>query len=101
MINLIVENISKRLDIIMNACDDKIASNSRYNWIRKTDATELYSVIGILYLRGLLGQNNHSRKFLFKDQMGHPLFAAVTSRNKFCLLVSNLVFDTNGDRVAS
>ena len=101
MVNLIVESTNKRLEVIMNVCAFKIADDSRYNWIRKTAVTEIYANIGLLYLRGLLGQNNHSGKVLFKDQMGHPLFSAVTSRNRFCLLVSNLMFDTNEERVAS
>ena len=59
------------------------------------------AIIWLLYLRGLLGRNNRSRKVPFKDQTGHPLFAAVTSRNRFCLLVINLMFDTNEERVSS
>ena len=101
MVNLIVEKTNIRLEVIMAACAEKIAGNFRYNWIRKTDATEIHALIGLCYLRGLLGQNNHSRNILFKNEIGHPLFAAVMSKNRFCLLISNLMFDTNEERVAS
>ena len=101
MVNLVVETTNIRLEVIMAACAEKIAGNSRYNWIRKTDATEIHGLTGLCYFRGLLGQNIHSRNILFKNEIGHPLFAAVMSKNRFCLLISNLMFDTNKERVAS
>ena len=85
MINLIVEKTNKRLEIIINRCADKIANNSRCGFIRKTHATEIYALIGFVYLRGLLRQNNHSQKYLFRDKMGHPLFPKIVLR--YCLVI--------------
>ena len=93
MITLIVEKTNKRLEVIIDRCAQKIGNNSRYGFIRKTDATEIYALIGLVYLRGLLGQNNHAQKYLFRDKMGHPIFQAVMSKNRFTLLLSNLMFD--------
>ena len=42
----------------------------------------MYAIIGLLYLRGLLGQNNHAQNLLFKDKMGHPIFAVFSKIGK-------------------
>ena len=55
IITLIVEKTNKRLEVIIDRCAQKIGNNSRYGFIRKTDATEIYALIGLVYLRGLLG----------------------------------------------
>ena len=101
MITLILGKTSKRLQIMIDRCAQKIASNSKYGFIRKTDATEIYALIGLVCLRGLLGQNNHSQKYLFRDKMGHPIFQAVVSKNRFTLLLSNLMFDDMEERAAN
>jgi len=56
-------------------------------------------LIGLIYLRGLLKQNNDIRAHLYKDIIGNPLFGATMSRNRFSLLLSNLMFDEYEERL--
>jgi len=56
-------------------------------------------LIGLIYLRGLLKQNNDIRAHLYKDIIGNLLFGATMSRNRFSLLLSNLMFDEYEERL--
>ena len=49
--------------------------------------------------RGILGLNNDSVDVLFSDKAGHPVFRATMSRNRFKLLLSNLMFDDQLERI--
>lgn len=40
-----------------------------------------------------MGLNHHNYKLLFKDAVGHPVFGACMSCNRFCFLHSNISFD--------
>ena len=46
-----------------------------------------------MYARGLLGQNRFSYKQLFMEGLGHPVFGAVMSVNRFGFLHANISFD--------
>ena len=83
-----------RLESIIAQHIDNIENNSRYGWIRLTDATEIKVLFGLMYFRGLMGLHNHSHDVLFSENAGHPVFAATMSRNRFTLLFANLSFDT-------
>ena len=85
----------------INRSAEKISNNSRYGFIGKTGATEIYALIRFIYLRGLSRQNYHAQKLLFKDKIDHPIFAAVLSKNRFSLFPSNLMFDGEEECAAS
>ena len=85
MIRLIVEKTNMKLDLIIERFSDKITSNSRYGFVRKTDTTEIYTLIGMINFRGSLGLNSHLHEILFSEKAGHPVFAATMSRNRFRL----------------
>ena len=65
------------------------------------DSIELNALVGLIYLRGLLGQTRHVSALLFQDMFGHPLFAAVMSKNRFQYLLQVLSFDTPAEREAT
>ena len=98
MVDLVVSCTNARLENIIAQHIDKIENNSRYGWIRLTDATEIKALFGLMYFRGLMGLHNHSHDILFSENAGHPMFAATMSRNRFTLLIANLSFDTQEER---
>ena len=101
MIQLIVAKTNMKLELIIERFSEKIACNSRYGFVRKTDTTEIYALIGIIYFRGLLGLNNHSHEILFSEKAGHPVFAATMSRNRFKLLIQSIMFDDHQERAVN
>ena len=53
MIQLIVAKTNMKLELIIERFSEKIACNSRYGFLRKTDTTEIHALIGIIYFQGL------------------------------------------------
>ena len=78
-LQLIVAKTNMKLELIIERFSEKISCNSRYGVVRKTDTTEIYALIAIIYFGGLLGLNNHSHEILFSEKAGHPVFAATMS----------------------
>ena len=66
--------------------------------IKLTDCVEIKSFFGLLYGRGLQGQNNYCYKQLFTEGMGHPIFGAVMSMKRFGFLHANITFDDTETR---
>ena len=62
-------------------------------YTKNTCSSEILAFIGLLYLRGLLGVNNHDVAILFNDLTGNPVFWATMSKNRFKFLFSNISFD--------
>ena len=50
-------------------------------------------MIGLLYIRGLLGMNYHSLNISFSDKAGPPVFSATMSCDRMKFLLSTLVYD--------
>jgi hypothetical protein len=89
------QRISTKLDIINN-----IQEKNTYNYIQLTNHGEICSLIGLFYLRGLIGMNHMDAK-LFNDRVGPPAFTCTMSKNRFKFLHANLAFDdltTRDDR---
>ena len=61
--------------------------------VRLVDSVEMRSFIGLLYARGLFGQNTHDYHILFRESIGHPIFGAVMSAKRFAFLHANITFD--------
>jgi hypothetical protein len=84
-------NINKRLsdnDINIGNMDKK---NSCH--IKITTVEEIKAFIGLLYARGLFSLSHQNYQHLFRDGIGHPIFGAVMSSNRFMFLNSNIRFD--------
>ena len=58
----------------------------------------MYALIGIIYLRGLLGLNDHRASLLFSDKYGHHVFGGTMSRNRFKFLMTCITFDDGDTR---
>ena len=93
---------NRKIDSIVKQLKEKklkkFDSSKNNYWKKPLDKIELRAFIGLIYFRGLQGQNNHTTNSLFQDRLGHPLFAAVMSRNRFQYLLTVLTFDTPEER---
>ena len=98
MIELVVSCTNIRLESIIIQHLDTIKNNSRYSFLHETDSTEIRALFGLVYFRGLLGLHNHKISILFSQKAGHPVFGATMSRNRFQLLIANLMFDKSDER---
>ena len=98
MVDLVVSCTNAGLESIIAQHIDNIENNSRHDWIRLTDATEIKALFGLMYFRGHMGLHNHSHDILFSENAGHPMFAATMSRNMITLLIANLSYDTQEER---
>ena len=49
-------------------------------------------VIGIIYLRGLLGLASHNIEILFNNLTVNPIFGAIMSKNQFKFLLLTFLF---------
>ena len=56
-----------KLELIIERFSEQIACNSRYGFVQKTDTTEIYALIGIIYFRGILALDNHLHEILFSE----------------------------------
>ena len=45
--------------------------------------SEVLALIGMIYMRGLLGQAHQSTNAMFHEIFGNPVFSAAKSRNRF------------------
>ena len=58
----------------------------------------MLAVIGLIYLRRLLGLASHNIKILFNNLTGNPIFGATMSKNRFKFLLSHISFDDANHR---
>ena len=98
MITLIVHKTNLKIDEVIEKLPEATKSNSKYSYIKQTDAVEIYALLGLMYFRGLLGMNNHSYDVLFSEKAGPAVFGATMSRNRFKFLVANIMFDDHRER---
>ena len=57
------------------------------------DATDIYALIGLMYMRGLYGLNKRIINLLFRDKKGLPVFRATMSRLHYVFIMKHLCFD--------
>ena len=55
--------------------------------------SEVLALIGMIYMRGLLGQVHQSINAMFYDIFDNPVFSATISRNRFEFLIAHISFD--------
>ena len=63
------------------------------SFTRDTDVIEMRAFIGLLYLRGLAGLNNHNIAHLYHPTMGPPHFGATMGKNRLQFLYACISFD--------
>lgn len=93
MIEDIVTCTNKRINQTLEAICDEILETGKYPHVKVVDATDIYALIGLMYMRGLYGLNNHSINLLFSDKKGLPVFGATMSRMRYEFMMKHLCFD--------
>ena len=73
-------------------------SSSRYGYLRLTNPSEVLALIGMIYMRGLLGQAHQGTNAMFHKIFGNPVFSATMSRNRFKFLIAHISFDDRTSR---
>ena len=98
MITIIVNRSNERIKKIRESLPQDVLKDSRNCYIGETTAGEITALIGLMYMRGLLSQNNHKTETLFNDKTGHPVFSATMGKNRFKFLLANIRFDDEESR---
>lgn len=93
MVNKIVTKTNVRIQKLRSELPDEIVQNDKITYLHDTDFVELSALIGLIYARGLLGQNMHDIEKLFSERFGHPIFSATMGRNRFKFLMGKISFD--------
>ena len=92
---------NEKITAFRNNLLNEILQNDKYTFIHTTNIAEVYTFIGLIYARGLLGQNNVAAEKMFADSYGHPIFTATMSSNRFRFLYQCISFDDYPTRTES
>ena len=98
IIHEIVVHTNKKITAFRINLSNEILQNDKYTYIHTTDIAEVYAFIGLIYARGLLGQNNVSAEKIFSESYGHPIFTSTMSKNRFRFLYQCISFDDYSTR---
>lgn len=94
MISKILHHTNQKIESIIAEISQRSTDNAKLaSHIKVTDCIEIKSFFGLLYARGLLGQNKYCYRRLFMEEFGHPIFGAVMSVGRFAFLHANITFD--------
>ena len=96
MMDIIVEYTNKRIENARLAFRN--VSSSTLTFTKNTNHIEIYAFIGLLYVRGLAGMNNHDVAHLYDPIMGPPPFGATMSKNRMEFLYACITFDDFTER---
>ena len=97
-IDAIIKHTNNKKESKLENLPDEIKQNNKYSYIKTMTKNELLAFFGFFYARGLLKQNLQETQRLFNSQIGHPIFAATMSYNRYCFLRSTIVFDDAASR---
>ena len=98
ILTIIVDMTNKNISKVRNELPKNILDDNKYTFLHLTSTFEMLAVIGLIYLRGLLGLASHNIEILFNNLTGNPIFGATMSKNRFKFLLSHISFDDAGDR---
>ena len=95
MLDIIVIETNRKIEETMMQLQSMLAadSSSTYGYIRLTNPSEVSALIGIIYMRGLLGQAHQGTNAMFHEIFGYPVFSATMSRNRFKFLTADISFE--------
>ena len=89
----IVLRTNEKIESFRQTVDPKIFEGDKCLYVKETNAAEIYAFIGLVYARGLQGQNAVRTELLFSESYGHSFFSATISKNRFKYLFSKISFD--------
>ena len=98
MIDDIIEHTNNKIESKLENLPDEIKQNNKYSYIKTVTKNKLLAFFGFFYATGLLKQNLQETRRLFNSQIGHTIFAATMSYNRYCFLRSMIVFDDAAGR---
>ena len=100
MLDIIVTETNRKIEETMMQLQSVLAadSSSRYRYIRLTNPSEVLALIGIIYMRGLLGQAHQDTNAMFHEIFGNPVFSATMSRSRFKFFIAHILFDDHTSR---
>ena len=84
---------NEKIESFRQTVDPKIFEDDKCPYLKKRNAAAIYAFIGLVYARGLQGQNSVRTELLFSGNYGHPIFFATMSKNRFKFLFSKTSFD--------
>ena len=58
---------NKRINEILEKVGQEVIQTGKYPHVKIVDATDIYAMIGLMYLRALYGLNKHMINLLFSD----------------------------------
>ena len=93
IISEIVLRTNEKIESFRQTVDPKIFEGDKCPYLKETNAAEIYAFIGLVYARGLQGQNSVRTELLFSENYGHPIFSATMSKNRFKIFFSKISFD--------
>ena len=82
---------------------EQLANNNlrdKYRYfMHHTDQLEMKAFFGLCYMRGLQKENYSDCDILWDDGIGHPIFAATMSKDRFKFLNRFICFDDRTTRI--
>ena len=93
IISEIVLRTNEKIESFRQTVDPKIFEGEKCLYLEETNAAEIYAFIGLVYARGLQGQNSVRTEILFSKNYGDSIFSATMSKNKFKFFFSKISFD--------
>ncbi len=98
IINKLVIHTNKRIADFRDSVGAHKIVSDKVTHLHNTDFIEVKALLGMMFACGLLQQNLQDVHHLFQDRIGHPIFGATMSRDRFCFLMSKLGFDNQSTR---
>ena len=93
ILDIIVSYTNKQIDASIGEIQLDTLQNAKYPYLKPVDRTDVLSVIGLMYLRGLYGLNKHDVGLLFSHDRGIPIFGATMSWFRFLFIMRHFSFD--------
>ena len=84
---------NEKIESLRQTVRPKIFEGDKCPYLKETNAAEIYALIGLVYARGLQGQNSVRTELLFSENYRHLIFSATVLENRFKFLFSKISFD--------
>ena len=98
MITMVLNNTNKKMMALIEQLPEEVHGNDKYTYLKEVTEDEIFAFFGISYARGLLGQNFLKLRRLFSVDVGHPIFSASMSFNRFVFIKALIFFDDANTR---
>ena len=93
IISEIVLRTNEKIESFRQTVGPKIFEGDKCLYLKETNTAEIYAFIGLVYTRGLQGQNSVRTELLFSENYGHSIFSATMSIHRFKILFPKISFN--------